>query len=237
MAKEVLTNCAFFLSKYDLRGSMNEINVDGDTEVADVTTFGNGAREYAFGFKDVNIGAAGFYETVTDEALHDLWATLDTPLTIATAYTEGAIAYVGKTLNGTYNPVFGFGEPARFNYAGRLSGGGFGRGALLANRTATATGNGIDNLLQAIASGKTAVASLHVTAASAADTLDVVVQSDDNGSFSTPTVRATFAQATVIGSQLLIINGPITDDHWRAVWTIGGTSPSFTFAVGLGFVP
>jgi hypothetical protein len=41
-------------------------------------------------------------------------------------------------------------------------------------------------------------------------------------------------QATGATSQWLPLSGAITDDWWRITATVGGTTPSFRFAVILG---
>ena len=78
-------------------------------------------------------------------------------------------------------------------------------------------------------------AGLHITAASGTTpTLVVKVQSDDNAGFTSATDRITFTSANSIGGQWSSVAGAVTDDYWRVTWTVGGTSPSFTFVVALG---
>ena len=76
---------------------------------------------------------------------------------------------------------------------------------------------------------------LHVmTTGTGSPTLDVVIQSDDNAGMTSPTTRITHAQKTAIGAELLSVAGAVMDDYWRVNFTIGGSSPSFLFAVMLG---
>ncbi len=83
---------------------------------------------------------------------------------------------------------------------------------------------------------------LHVTATSGEgdQTLDVVIKSDSASDHSvSPATRVTFTQVTTsVGAQFATpVSGAISDDYWRAEWTIGGTgSPSFTFLVGMGIM-
>lgn len=70
---------------------------------------------------------------------------------------------------------------------------------------------------------------LDVTAASATSTLDVVVEtSHDGATWFTATGNA-LTQATAVGVQhkRISVNGPLV----RVRWTVGGTTPSFTFSV------
>ena len=78
-------------------------------------------------------------------------------------------------------------------------------------------------------------AGLHITAASGTTpTLDAKIQSATLIAFGSPTDRITFTQATAAGWQFSSVNGAITDGFWRVVFTIAGTTPSFTCAVVLG---
>ena len=72
---------------------------------------------------------------------------------------------------------------------------------------------------------------MHATTSS--PTLDVIIESDDNGSFSSATTRITHTQATAATSEFLSVAGAVTDDYWRASWTFGGTG-TITFAVIIG---
>ena len=69
---------------------------------------------------------------------------------------------------------------------------------------------------------------LAVTAASGtAPTLDVTVQHSPDGS--TWSTLGTFAQKTGVASERKIFSG--CDRFLRCIWTIAGSSPSFTFSV------
>lgn len=99
---------------------------------------------------------------------------------------------------------------ADFDTRGRLV-----AGKVLAIGQKTADGNEAGVQLGQIASGKKLVALLHAPI-TAAGTLVVTIQSDDNSGFTTPTTRLTFATlATTPTWQLLTLDGPITDDWWR----------------------
>lgn len=99
--------------------------------------------------------------------------------------------------------------------------------------TASAAGTGAQ--LGALSATQEMHAALHVfNADGTSPTLDADIESDDNSGFSSAVVRGSFAQKTDIGSEYLTIAGAITDDWWRINFTLGGTSPSFGFAVSLG---
>lgn len=70
---------------------------------------------------------------------------------------------------------------------------------------------------------------LEVTAAAGtAPTLDVVVEDTLDGT--NWNVIATFAQKAAAGREVVNVTTPFTD-RLRVRWTVGGTTPSFTFSV------
>lgn len=109
--------------------------------------------------------------------------------------------------------------------------------APLAARTATGNGSAV------AAVGPTATqrvyAALQVVAASGTTpSVTVKIQSAPASNFASPTDRITFTAATAAGWQFSSTAlGEITDGHWRATWTISGTTPSLTFAVMFGIAP
>jgi len=91
-----------------------------------------------------------------------------------------------------------------------------------ATLTATRTGETVDLMRAGLA------LTLDVTAASGTTpTLDVAVQTSHDGA--TWTTVASFARATGVGSERKRFSG--LDRYVRAVATLGGTTPSFTFSV------
>ena len=91
---------------------------------------------------------------------------------------------------------------------------------------------------------------LDITAASGTTpTLDVKVQRWDKESAKYVDLPSgAFVQKTTTGTDDLIIypgvaetaNRSVSDamsENWRAVWTIGGTTPSFTFSIGGCYIP
>lgn len=73
-------------------------------------------------------------------------------------------------------------------------------------------------------------AQLDVTAASGTTpTLNVVLEDTLDGGVTWNTI-GTFAQRTAAGREVINVTTPFTD-RLRARWTVGGTTPSFTFSV------
>jgi len=73
-----------------------------------------------------------------------------------------------------------------------------------------------------------------IAASGTTPTLDVTIESDDAEGMASATTRLTFTQATATTSEWQELAGAVTDDWWRAAWTIGGGSPSFTAVVVVG---
>jgi len=176
-----------------------------------------------------------------DDTLYPLLGTADVVKSIVANSADGSAAYLLKSIPLSYTPVMGAaGELAMGTISGSSSTGPVVRGTLLhpsnAARTSSSTGTG--RQLGAVAAGKSMYAALHVISASGTNpTLDVILQSDDNASFTSATSRITFTQATGRTSQLSSVAGAITDDYWRVSYTIGGTdTPTFAFAVTAGIL-
>lgn len=77
----------------------------------------------------------------------------------------------------------------------------------------------------------TRLARLKVTAASGTTpTLNVKLQkSSNNGGTWADDTGQTFAQLTAAGSEVKVLT--LAEDLYRYVWTIAGTTPSFTFSI------
>lgn len=94
--------------------------------------------------------------------------------------------------------------------------------AASAARTTTGNGSGIE-----LGDRRVARLKLDVTAASGTSpTLDVTIQTSRDGS--TWYTSGTFAQKTGVSNESKVF---AVDRFVRASWTIGGTTPSFTFSI------
>ena len=107
---------------------------------------------------------------------------------------------------------------------------------ILSSAARTATGNG--DAFTGFADAESIAATLIISAASGTNpTLDVVVQHSIDGSNWFDLL--TFAQKTTTGSELKVaseIQGTTVTgigDRLRAKYTLGGTTPSFTFKVNV----
>lgn len=108
---------------------------------------------------------------------------------------------------------------------------------LVSSAARTASGDG--GVLEGFGDIKAARVQLDVTAASGTTpTLDVVLEDSLDGT--NWNTIGTFAQKTAAGREVINLHGgkaesatfqPLFARRWRVRWTIGGTTPSFTFSV------
>lgn len=250
MAKTI-ANCTMWVDDVQIASQVNQVSIQKTAAELDVTTFANASMARVGGLKDGVISASGFWESTPDPDF-TLFGDVGANLPITVALTRNAVAgdpaYLMCALIAQYGGIGAkVGNPLAFSLrgaqvAGSTSSSGnagqLAQGILAENRIATVTGNGTiyGPLAIPTTSLQEMVAAIHVTALSgtAAPTLTVSLQSAAAVGFASPTTRATFTALTATGSQILEIDGPITDQYWRFAWTISGTTPSFTFAAALG---
>lgn len=237
MAEHVLTGGLLMFDGLDLSNYSRSVVLDCSADAKDSTCLGHTTRRRKGGLKDVALGAAGFFEAADpDASLFAAAGVSDKVITVSAGQNLGDIAFFFKALLGEYQP-FGadVGELAGFQLNAGCNGEKLVRGTLMELSTQTASANGTGRQLVAVGAAEKVYAALHVLAVSGSSpTLDLKIQSDDNAGFTSATDRITFTQATAVGAQFGSLAGAITDDYWRAVWTIGGGSPSFRIAVAVG---
>lgn len=242
MATFAVTDAKILVAQYDLTGDSNRGLVSGDIEELDSTNFGSGGwRERKAGVGDAAATLEGFnYADGTSGPDDAFWARHGSGDVITVGPTggdEGENAYTFQSLTGSYEQTANHGE--LYGWSVSASGrGNLVKGTVLedASTARTATFNGTGRQLGSVASGEKLYAALHVLSASGTSpTLDVVVQSDDNSGFTSPTSRITFTQATGTTHEWgTPVDGAVADDWYRISVTIGGTSPSFEFFVVVG---
>lgn len=248
MAGQILTDCKVYLSKYSIGGDLNQVDLDSQQDIHDGTQFGATAKRNIPGLDKASFTLNGFSEfgaNKIEEILRTNRGLSDLPMSVIPSNgllapnTENNIAFFFKgTLKG-YQMGAAVGEAHSFQANGMTSSLELITGFLAATEAArTTTGTGAGKALSAaIGASQYLYAILHVlTVTGTTPTLDVIVESDDTGGFSTPITRLTIPQITAAGSVFATrVAGPIaTDTFYRMKWTIGGTTPSFTFAGLIG---
>lgn len=242
MAVQTWIDTHIFVGGYDLACRAKSFDAPNVTAAdLDVTALCDSWQKRIGGLKTSTWTASVMQDFAADQVdqiygIVNLGGTF--PFTVAPAGTsEGSVAYLFNGRNFEYSPL----EAAVGDVAmATIAGGGTGptaRGTVMhpydTARTSSGTTTGVQ--VGAVPAGSNMYAALHVLSASGTSpTLDVVIESDDNSGFTSDTDRITFTQATGITSEWLDVSGAVTDDYWRVRYTIGGTTPSFTFAVAIG---
>lgn len=205
-----------------------------EREMADVTIEGDGGHKFIPGLDNGSLSLDGVFDNTAaaggqDESLDTARGAADA--SVITAAPDGFA--LGKRVipisarESNYAASSPVGDAVTFA-ASWMSEGQVDVGVALHDLTAeTATGNGssVDN---AVSSANGGVANLHVTSASAADSLTVKVQHSPDDSVWADLI--TFTAATTTTAERLTVTGTV-DRYVRAIRTISGTDPSFTYAV------
>ena len=224
----------------------NQVEVSGETEQLDVTTFcAGGYRQFISGLGMFSVNVTGFQDFAGTgpasvfDSTSDMVAggTLNTWTVAPTGDTVGNVAYFGNSrtvslteLSGTVGEVAGF----MLDTAGtsRLV-----RGQMLHPVDAeTATGSGTASAFTAPTATESLHAAFHVHSVTGTGSIIVTVQTDDNSGMTTPVTRITSQTFTGVGHELLSLAGALAGEtHIRVGWTISGfTSVTFSAAAGVG---
>lgn len=238
-----IKNTKVYLDGFDLSGDLNASALDYGAEMLDATTFGNEARINTAGLYTARMNHEGHWRAGGTGPDDSIYARLGTANAVVTLAPEtGAVAEIAYTFRAVHSEYSQGGQVGAITPFSVTAEGDDGvppvRGKILkAAGSVTATGTGTAVGVGAATSGQTVYAALHVISASGTSpTLDVVVQSDVDNTFTTPATVATFAQKTAIGSDWQTAAGPNTDTYFRVSYTVGGTSPSFSFIVVVGII-
>lgn len=240
--RQALLNCAYHVGAVDLTGQSNRVSFDATVEELDGTTFGdNGYKTVFGGLETADVSGGGFVDL---GSAHDAAQFRQTngrtllPHTIGPSNSGSAVAapaYVVKSLFTSLKIVNQVGQLVQWEAAAAGSSRtGYGAYLWSPATAVTATADGTAVEIGAVPAGKAALATLHVLARSGTATLDAVIESDADADFDgSETTRITFTQMSAVGSQFQSVAGPITDTHWRAALTVGG-SGSLTVVIALG---
>ena len=232
MAIGVIENARLLVGGYDLSGAMNAVNLDELAPLLEATTVADVGKARKGGMAGVTLAASGFCDPEIEPGLAAGLALTDVPVSVVPVDTEGELAYFFRALLARLEPLGGaMDDMAEMSIDAESSQGEATRGILCAHRTVTASGTGTAFEMDPGGSGRLVTAALHITAASASDTLDIVIESAADEAFTSATTRLTFAQASAVGYEWGSLAHVGTDTWWRVKWTVAGTSPSFTFAV------
>lgn len=248
MAVQAILNQQIVLADFDASCRITDYAGSVDVAALEATTVcSTGWAEYVPGMKTWTLSANGFVDFAANDvdAKLGIGGTLASnldPVTICPTSNGGAdgeIAFTGKALNSQYQILQGgTGALAPFTMTANGRSEPLVRGTVLhpTSTARTASGNGTGRQLGAVTASQRIYLALHVLAISGAPTFSVVLESDDNAGFTSPTTRITSANySAATGSEWQSAAGAVTDDYWRVKWTVtGGTNPSITFLAVAG---
>ncbi|MGW1762757.1 hypothetical protein ACWCQL_01470 [Streptomyces sp. NPDC002073] len=243
IARFTLTDVRLFTAGADLTSASNKVEISAEVDEKDTTNYASGGwKELLGGLGSAEISGEGQWEAGDPSRVDDAsWAMLGGtgPWTVCpTAATVSSLAWLTSAMRADYKIGDAVGEVAPWSGKG-VSTWPLVRGQIAhppgTARTATGTGTALN--LGVVPAGRRLYAALHVLSVAGTGTpsITVSVESDDGAGMASPASRLTFAAATAAGGQILRTDSAaITDTHYRAAWSVSGTSPSFMFALALG---
>ena len=234
MAEVILTDAITAVEEFDLSGHSNEVGIDRQRVIRDATQFGDSVVNFRAGLPSGVFSMAGLFDSAADAQVGvDQLATTLRHVTIipAGASTGG----VGWSMPGTFEYNLAGRVNDLFRWTARLDQGEDTtlyapgsiaipsqrtRGTVLYNeRTTTGPDSGDAIQLGAITASETLYCLVHATEfeGSGSQGVTAILQSDDNASFTSPTLRASLGAAASSGPFFTIfaVAGAVTDDYWR----------------------
>ena len=228
---------AVIVNQYDLTSHLNSAEISAEISTHDSTVFGQNSQTHQTGITSGGLQLGGFFDRTALSGSH---AVLSAALG-ASAAKIATLAPEGFTVG--YPVVLVAANETKYDDSVKVDSlvsvaaylkatGGVDARAVslhaLSAATATANDASVDNAASTANGG---VAHLHVTAASGTTpTCAVKIQHSANNSAWADLV--TFTQATAATSERIeVAAGTTVNRYLRAIYTIGGTAPSFTFTV------
>ena len=240
-------NCRITVGDRQWAGDVSDVSSNSTVSTYDVTCLSNSSRALIAGLGSGDMTLTGFVDSANAGTANSQWQDIRL-LRQTSAGVPAMIGFDGFTAadplwvtnvwetNWTTTAAVAGADTFTLTLAttGALD---YGKSLfdLAAAQTATANGTAVDNAASS-SSGATVVLSV-VTVSGTSPTLDVVVQHSADNITYTALTGGTFTQATGTTSQSLTIASAVTINRYtRVAVTIGGSTPSFTFAVGLARV-
>lgn len=236
MAAFALINATTYIHGFDFTAKTNQISVNVEAEDLENTTFGSsGSRTRIAGLRDVTGEHSGFWDNEVDAAVFDDLGVSDRVVTVAPLGTANSPAFMYQAGNFSYEQFGGVGELTPFSVSmSGTSAMGVVRGRLVKARgDVSATGVlGSIVALGAPIAGQYVYATLHVF--DEGTTITVQVQSDADGTFASPTTRATIGPITLPGGTWMArVAGPFSGEtHWRM--NVSAITGTFNVAGAIG---
>lgn len=229
---------------FDLSRFFNNVDISGEVDAIETTTFQSGGKTYVAGQRDGKASLSGYWEAnplaptpdKVDDVLNALIGEAAPPAVMTTSPLGAGSAGLSCSLWSALTSKYSVASP--FNgvvscMAEQTGDGGIYAGiflASLASRSATASSAAQNGLA---ATTKGAVAHLHVTAlAGTTPSVTVIVEDSADGATGWAQIGA-FTLQNAVGAQRIEIAGTVRQ-YTRVTYTIAGSGGhSVTFAVAL----
>lgn len=231
---------------YDLGPDLEQISLPIEVDELVDTRFGMTGQSRRSGLESVAASVTGFLQLGSGLVEETLWTSLSTARQVVTCTPDGAagsVAYFFQSRSFKFTPFDGkVGDLAPFSLDikgvrgnGTLSVGAVRGRVLAAKGTVSATGVlGSSYQLGALSASQYLYAALHVF--SAGTTITVVLESDADSGFASPTTQATFGPLTTTGGTWATrVVGAITDTYYRL--RVTAITGSFSVAGVAGIKP
>lgn len=238
MAHQVFMNARALVGGYDLSPDVSQTALLERRDEHDDTNLLSVARSFQPGLSAAAWQMEGYYDpALSDVALRDALALERVPVTIVPAghAVQGSIVHALECLvaeaafqspGADLIRVSAGGQGVRPAFSGRL--------VSLQNQITLDSAEFVQ--LGQVPAGKSLYAIWHLYGITGGGQVAAIVQSDDNAGFSSAITRGTFATRSAIGSEVLVIPGPITDDYWMFNWSFPSGTPTVSFAAVFGIV-
>lgn len=254
MAAFSFDSASIWFNDLDFADYSDTIALDGEAGDLDVSTFSSGTwREFIQGSPMVSFdigGPWGFADPDDELWTHVSTDQTDPLLTVSPTGTAGDPAYIleprglQRTTGGSY------GEVPRWNLTGKSAARitpaatstayryGWARGAVsLAKQTITGDVNGSAfNLSGGIGVTDMLVVALHVFTDNATS-LDVIIESDDNSDFSSPTTLTTIAVSSVGTTTYAALGALLSSADYFRARTANLVGTNWVLGCSIGYAP
>lgn len=237
------TNGRIWMDGFAASVYLDDVSMNGKTDTAETTTLSKTAKEYIPGLDMSTVKLKGFFDSNTVSPSSTFEGFLNARR--RTIYTTTFFPEGGDTINDPAYLLNGFmtdyAVDAQVKDAVTLkmeyqtnSGLQYGR-VLTVDGTRTTTDADGEGRIDGVASSANGAVAILSTSAvlGTLPTLDVKLQHSTNDSVWTDIASGAFSQQTAVTGvkgNYLTVPGTI-NRYVRAVWTVGGTLPSFTFNV------
>lgn len=231
MTTGALLGAAVWLGDIAVHDIGNSLQLETGRETQDATTFtaaANGARINRAGLKTAQLSASGFadfdgYDADLESLFDDASATV---VSVSETGGDGDVAYTFESFESQLSPIGGsVGDMDAVSVTAMArSGVGAVRGTILHPESdVSGAANGTGRQLGTVAAGEKLYTSIH--ALSVGTTVDVIVESDGDSGFGTPTTRSSTTVTAEGATWVAPVDGAIGDDWWRVRFAnVTGTS-------------